>query len=227
MKKIILLIIEDEAAIRDMIRFSLPRELKLIDAEDVIKAKKHLENQIPDLILLDWMLPGTSGIEFIEWIKKQVDFQDIPIIMLTAKAEEENKVKGLMTGADDYITKPFSPDELTARIKTVLRRGPLVSPSQEIKYQNIVINTIKHQITINKKLLILSPIEYKMLYFFMKHPNKTYTRDQLITYIWGRNIYLNDRTVDVHIRRLRNKLKKYNYNHLIKTIRGTGYQFST
>ena len=227
MKKIILLIIEDEAAIRDMIRFSLPRELKLIDAEDVIKAKKHLENQIPDLILLDWMLPGTSGIEFIEWIKKQVDFQDIPIIMLTAKAEEKNKVKGLMTGADDYITKPFSPDELTARIKTVLRRGPLVSPSQEIKYQNIVINTIKHQITINKKLLILSPIEYKMLYFFMKHPNKTYTRDQLITYIWGRNIYLNDRTVDVHIRRLRNKLKKYNYNHLIKTIRGTGYQFST
>lgn len=227
MKKIILLIIEDEAAIRDMIRFSLPRELKLIDAEDVIKAKKHLENQLPDLILLDWMLPGTSGIEFIEWIKKQVDFQDIPIIMLTAKAEEENKVKGLMTGADDYITKPFSPDELTARIKTVLRRGPLVSPSQEIKYQNIVINTIKHQISINKELLILSPIEYKMIYFFMKHPNKTYTRDQLITYIWGRNIYLNDRTVDVHIRRLRNKLKKHNYNHLIKTIRGTGYQFST
>lgn len=226
MKKIILLIIEDEAAIRDMIRFSLPRELKLIDAEDVIKAKKHLENQLPDLILLDWMLPGTSGIEFIEWIKKQVDFQDIPIIMLTAKAEEENKVKGLMTGADDYITKPFSPDELTARIKTVLRRGPLVSPSQEIKYQNIVINTIKHQISINKELLILSPIEYKMIYFFMKHPNKTYTRDQLITYIWGRNIYLNDRTVDVHIRRLRNKLKKHNYNHLIKTIRGTGYQFS-
>ncbi|WP_100623247.1 response regulator [Candidatus Coxiella mudrowiae] len=227
MKKTTLLIIEDEAAIRDMIRFSLLTEFGLIDAEDIIKAKKQLENQLPDLILLDWMLPGKSGIEFIEWIKKQADFRDIPIIMLTAKAEEENKVKGLMTGADDYITKPFSPDELTARIKTVLRRGPLLSPSQQIKYQNIVINTAKHQITINKELLVLSPIEYKMLYFFMKHPNKTYTRDQLITYIWGGNVYLDDRTVDVHILRLRNKLKKHDYHHLIKTIRGTGYQFAT
>ncbi|WP_304986073.1 response regulator [Coxiella-like endosymbiont] len=227
MKKTTLLIIEDEGAIRDMIRFSLPTEFRLIDAEDVTKAKKQLTNQLPDLILLDWMLPGKNGIEFIEWIKKQADFQDIPIIMLTAKAEEENKVKGLMTGADDYITKPFSPDELTARIKTVLRRGPLLSLSHEIKHQNIVINTAKHQITSNKELLVLSPIEYKMLYFFMKHPNKTYTRDQLITYIWGGNVYLDDRTVDVHIRRLRNKLKKHDCHHLIKTIRGTGYQFTT
>ena len=225
MKKITLLIIEDEAAIRDMLRFSLPNEFQLIDAEDVEKAKQ-IVNQLPDLILLDWMLPGKSGIEFIEWIKKQFDFRDIPIIMLTAKAKEENKIKGLMTGADDYITKPFSPDELTARIKTVLRRGPLLSPSHEIKHQDIVINIAKHQITINKEFLILSPIAYKMFYFFMKHSNKTYTRDQLITYIWGENVYIDDRTVDVHIRRLRDKLKKHNRHHLIKTIRGTGYQFS-
>ena len=227
MKKTTLLIIEDEAAIRDMVRFSLPNEFWLIDAEDIAKARKQLVNQLPDLILLDWMLPGKSGIEFIEWIKKQADFQDIPIIMLTAKAEEENKVKGLMTGTDDYITKPFSPDELTARIKTVLRRGPLLSPSHEIKHQDIVINTDKHQITINKEPLILSPLEYKMLYFFMKHPNKTYTRDQLITYIWGGNVYIDGHTINVHIHRLRDKLKKYDRHHLIKTIRETGYQFAT
>ena len=227
MKKIILLIIEDEAAIRDMLRFSLPSEFRLIDAEDVVRAKKQIVNQLPDLILLDWMLPGKSGIEFIEWIKKQSDFQDIPIIMLTAKAKEENKIKGLMTGADDYITKPFSPDELIARIKTVLRRGPLLSPSHEIKHHGIIINIVKHQVTINKELLVLSPIAYKMLYFFMKHSNKTYTRDQLITYIWGGNVYIDDRTVDVHIRRLRDKLKKHNHHHLIKTIRGAGYQFAT
>ncbi|QHG92708.1 response regulator [Coxiella endosymbiont of Amblyomma sculptum] len=226
-KTVTLLLVEDETAIRDMLHFSLSNEFRLIDVENVEKAKTQTINQPPDLILLDWMLPGESGIEFIDWIKKQVDFRDVPIIMLTAKSKEENKIRGLMTGADDYITKPFSPDELTARIKTVLRRGPLLSPFHEIKYQDIVINTAKYQITVNKKHLVLSPIEYKMFHFFMEHPNKTYTRDQLITRIWGGNVYIDDRTVDVHIRRLRDKLKKYDRHHLIKTIRGAGYQFVT
>src|ERR1700722_10028102 len=134
-RKIYLMIIEDEVAIRDMVRFSLPEdEFVLIDAEDTAKATRLLANKLPDLILLDWMLPGKSGIEFMKWIKQQEDFANIPIVMLTAKAEEENKVKGLLSGADDYVTKPFSPAELIARIKTVLRRGIIVSPSDELKY---------------------------------------------------------------------------------------------
>ncbi|QTS84024.1 response regulator [Coxiella endosymbiont of Amblyomma nuttalli] len=226
-RKITILVIEDETAIRDMIRFSLPDEFELTDAEDVSKAIQRLSDRFPQLILLDWMLPGKNGIEFIKWIRKKEELQDIPIIMLTAKAEEENKIKGLITGADDYITKPFSPDELIARIRAVLRRGLLISLSHEIKYGNIVINTAKNIVTIQNKTVALSPTEYKTLHFFMKRPDKTYTRDQLITYIWGANKYIDDRTVDVQIRRLRNKLKKYDHHHLIKTIRGTGYQFST
>ncbi len=226
-KVLSLLIIEDELAIRDMLRFSLPEnEFSLIDAEDTSKAVKILADQAPDLILLDWMLPGRSGIEFIKWIKQQDNLNDIPIIMLSAKAEEENKVKGLMTGADDYITKPFSPDELIARIKTVLRRGPLISPNNEIKFRDVTLNVAKHRVKIKGDVIKLSPIEYKMLYFLMRHPNKTYTRDQLITYIWGANVYIEDRTVDVQIRRLRDKLKEYDQHDLIKTIRGAGYQFS-
>jgi two-component system phosphate regulon response regulator PhoB len=226
-EKITLLIIEDEEAIRDMLRFSLPEhEFNLIDAEDTSKATKILADNIPDLILLDWMLPGRSGIEFIKWIKQQEILSNIPIIMLTAKAEEENKITGLMTGADDYITKPFSPDELIARIKTVLRRGLLVSPTNEIKVRDITLNVAKHQVQINNDIVALSPIEYRMLYFFMRHPNKTYTRDQLITYIWGGNTYIDDRTVDAQIRRLRNKLSDYQHQNIIKTIRGAGYQLS-
>ena len=225
--KINLLIIEDETAIRDMIRFSLPSdEFTLTDAEDTSKAIRQLADRIPDLILLDWMLPGKNGIEFIQWIKQKENFCNIPIIMLTAKAEEENKVKGLMTGADDYITKPFSPDELIARIKVVLRRGPLISPTNEVKYRDIILNVAQHRIKIKDNIVNLSPIEYKMLNFFMRHPNKTYTRDQLITHVWGGNIYIDERTVDVQVRRLRDKLKQYNHQDLIKTIRGAGYQFS-
>ena len=225
--KIRLLVIEDEAAIRDMIRFSFPDdEFELTDAEDTSKAIRQLADKVPDLILLDWMLPGKSGIEFIKWIKQQDNLKDIPIIMLTAKAEEENKVKGLMSGADDYVTKPFSPNELIARIKVVLRRGPALTTNNEIKYKDIILNIAKHRITIKDNVINLSPTEYKMLLFFMRHPNKTYTRDQLITHIWGGNVYIDDRTVDVHIRRLRDKLKEYDHHELIKTIRGTGYQFS-
>jgi len=226
-KKIKLLIVEDEAAIRDMVRFALPnKEFYLIDAEDGSKAIRVLADHIPDLILLDWMLPGMSGIQFIQWIKKKDDLCDIPIIMLTAKAEEENKVRGLMSGADDYITKPFSPNELIARIRSVLRRGPLISPANEMKCRELILDTARHQVTIAGNPIKVSPNEYNILYFFMKHPNKTYSRDQLITYIWGPNVFIDDRTVDVQIRRLRDKLKKLGYNRLIKTIRGAGYQFS-
>jgi len=226
MKKISLLIIEDEEAIRDLLRFSLSKaEFDLMDAETVAQATRLLADHIPDLILLDWMLPDKSGIEFIKWIKHKEPLKDIPIIMLTAKAEESQKVQGLMTGADDYITKPFSTAELTARIKAVLRRGLVASPENEIKVGDLVLNTLKHQVYIQTKLLKLTPLEYKLLHFFLTHPGKAYTREQLLNHVWGVNIFIEDRTVDVQLKRLRAKLKPH-YHNLIKTVRGAGYMFS-
>ncbi len=172
------------------------------------------------------MLPDKSGIEFIKWIKQKENLQDIPIIMLTAKAEEAQKIQGLMVGADDYVTKPFSIAELTARIKTVLRRGLLTSPENEVIIGNIVLNTVKHQVRVDNELIKLSPLEYKLLHFFLTHPNKIYSRNQLIDYIWGRNIYVDDRTVDAQVKRLRAKLKPFHYHDLIQTVRSAGYIFN-
>ncbi len=225
MKKTTLLIIEDEVDIRDMIRFSSPsQEFDWWEADSVSEAIRLLSNHRPDLILLDWMLPGQSGINFIQWIKKRVSLKNIPIIMLTAKAEEDNKVKGLTIGADDYVVKPFSPKELLARIRAVLRRGRPAGPKNKIEYRDLVLHQDRHEVLINDHLLALTPIEYQMFAFFMKHSNKIYTRNQLILSIWGTNADIDDRTVDVHIRRLRNKLKPYHYHVLIKTVRGIGYQ---
>ncbi len=227
MKKITLLIIEDEEAIRDLLRFSFPAaEFTLLDAETVGQGIHLLADKIPDLIILDWMLPDKSGIEFIKWIKQKENLKDIPIIMLTAKAEEAQKIQGLMVGADDYVTKPFSIAELTARIKTVLRRGLLTSPENEVIIGNIVLNTVKHQVRVDNELIKLSPLEYKLLHFFLTHPNKIYSRNQLIDYIWGRNIYVDDRTVDAQVKRLRSKLKPFHYHDLIQTVRSAGYIFN-
>jgi len=220
-----ILIIEDELAIRDMIRFALTREaFELTTVENANQAKAALGKHIPNLILLDWMLPGITGIDLIHWLKSESLYQNIPIILLTAKAEEENKVKGLLTGADDYITKPFSPAELIARIKALLRRGPVVSPNQEMHYEKLVLNVDTHEVAIDKQSIDLTPIDYKLLHFFLTHQGKTYTRDQLLSYVWGHGIYHDDRTVDVAIRRLRDKLKPFGYHDTIKTVRGTGYQ---
>ncbi|MBX3709435.1 MAG: response regulator [Gammaproteobacteria bacterium] len=227
MKNLTLLVIEDEEAIRDMLRFSLPHnEFKLIDAENTSKAMDILSYKIPDLIILDWMLPDKSGIDFIKQIRKQDITKDIPIIMLTAKAEEDNKIMGLMMGADDYVTKPFSPNELAARIRTVMRRGLIKSPSSDIKIDDLILNSEKCSVSIHSILLKLTPIEYKLLYFFMLHTDKIYTRDQLINHIWGRNAYINERTIDVQVKRLRQKLKPHGYHNRIKTIRNAGYIFS-
>jgi two-component system, OmpR family, phosphate regulon response regulator PhoB len=228
MRKISLLIIEDEQAIRDLLRFSLPaNEYTLKDAETVAQGMRLLADIIPDLILLDWMLPDKSGIEFLKWIKRKENLKDIPIVMLTAKAEEDQKVQGLMSGADDYVTKPFSTAELNARIKAVLRRGLLASPDNELSVEKLTLNTSTHQVSVGEEMVKLMPLEYKLLHFFFKHPNKAYTRDQLINFIWGGNVYIDDRTVDVQIKRLRGKLKKFDYHSLIKTVRGMGYIFDT
>ena len=226
MKKINLLIVEDEEAIRDMLCFSLRnKDFNIFDAENTEQAVRILANIIPDVIIIDWMLPGKSGVDFIKWIRNENLLNSIPIIMLTAKAEVENKIKGLTIGADDYITKPFSMDELIVRIKTVLRRGLLVSPENMISVANMVLDVEKSVVTINDQIIKLLPLEYKLLHFFMTHPNKTYTRDQLISHVYGRNIHIDDRTIDVQVKRLRGKLKPFGYENLIKTVRAIGYCF--
>jgi two-component system, OmpR family, phosphate regulon response regulator PhoB len=225
LRKITILVIEDEAAIRDLIAFALPQTNFIIyDAENAKQAELVLADHIPDIILLDWMLPEKTGIELIRWLKQEKLLSNIPVIMLTAKAEEESKIKGLEAGADDYITKPFSPKELMARIKAVLRRGPLVSPEGTIKIQKLVMNVDSHEVWIDNQAISLSPIEYRLLYFFVTHANRTYSREQLIIQVWGGNVYIDERTVDVQIRRLRDRLKPFGYERLIRTVRGLGYQ---
>lgn len=227
MKTLSLLIIEDEVAIREMIKFALSsHDFTVIEASDAKEATIHISNHIPDLILLDWMLPGISGIDFAKDLKRNAVTRNIPIIIITARAEEENKIKGLETGADDYITKPFSTRELIARIRSVLRRGPLVTPEGMIHFNALCLNTATHQVEINHCSIFLSPIEYKLLYFFMTHQSRVYNRSQLLDHVWGGNHYIDERTVDVHIRRLRTRLKPHGYDQHIKTVRGAGYQFT-
>jgi len=225
MPPVTLLIVEDEEAIRDMLRFSLSTaDFSLLDAENAEQAKHLLATRIPHLIILDWMLPDKSGIDFLKWLRQQDSLSHIPVIMLTAKAEEESKIKGLMAGADDYITKPFSIVELIARIKTVLRRGLLISPADQITVRELCLNIANHTVSIGQHILKLMPAEYKMLHFFMTHPNKIYTRDQLINHLYGSTVYIDDRAIDGQVRRLRKKLRPYGYDDLIQTIRGSGYQ---
>ena len=223
----LILMVEDEAAIRDMLRFSLSSAgFSVADAASAKEALCFLNSQQPSLILVDWMLPEQSGVEFIKGLKKNKDFRNIPIIMLTARAEEENKIKGLEVGADDYMTKPFSPKELIVRIKTVLRRGVLYTPGNILCLGLLKLDAEKHEVIISGDLIDLTAMEFKLLEFFLTHQNKTYSRDRLMSKVWGYNAYIDERTVDVQVRRLRNKLKPYACDHWIKTIRGLGYQLS-
>lgn len=227
MKKNAILVVEDEVPIRDVIKFAL-KELpyQIIEAENVNQAAEKMAHQIPQLILLDWMLPGKSGIDFAKQLKKEQLTKDIPIIMLTAKAEEENKLKGLEI-ADDYITKPFSPKELIARIKNVLRRGLVITPENKIEIDELVLNVDTREVLIKNQSLKLTPIEYQLLHFFLTHPDRIYSRAQLLDHVWGRNVYIDERTVDVHIRRLRKALSQHGYANYIQTVRSGGYKFSS
>lgn len=219
-----ILMIEDEIAICDMLQFSLPDEMAILFAHTIEAARLSLFDQTPSIILLDWMLPDQSGIDFIRWIKKQEAFRQIPIIMLTAKAEEDNKVNALTVGADDYITKPFSPREVCARIHAVLRRAVMVSPDQVLSIGALSLNLQTCSCTVNEKLVHLTANEFKLLHFFMMNTGKVFRRDQLISQIWGVSHYVEERTIDVMIRRLRNKLKPFHFHSFIKTLRGQGYQ---
>lgn len=223
-----ILIVDDESAIRDMLRVALEMaEYDCIEASNAQDAHALIVDEKPDLILLDWMMPGTSGIELARRLKRDEVTADIPIIMLTAKGEEDNKIQGLEVGADDYITKPFSPRELVARLKAVLRRADPKISGQPIIVQGLCLDPSSHRVTIHDHSLDMGPTEYRLLEFFLTHQERAYTRGQLLDHVWGGNVYVEERTVDVHIRRLRKALSVDGHEDLVQTVRGTGYRFST
>ena len=227
MKGKTVLIVDDEAPIREMIAVALEMaDYDYIEAADAREAHALIVDKLPGLVLLDWMLPGTSGVELARRLKKDEATADIPIIMLTAKVEEDNKIQGLEVGADDYITKPFSPRELVARLKAVLRRATPPGVDTPIEVEGLTLDPVGHRVTTEEGALTMGPTEYRLLQFFMTHQERVYTRSQLLDQVWGGNVYVEERTVDVHIRRLRKALGD-NYDHLIQTVRGTGYRFST
>jgi two-component system phosphate regulon response regulator PhoB len=224
-----ILVVEDDVAIRDMLSFTLKQSAYECDAVgDGETGLEWLKHQQPDLILLDWMLPGIDGIEFIRRLRANEFLASIPVIMLTAKGESEDMVKGLGVGADDYINKPFSPPELMARIKAVLRRcQPADSDeAQKLQFRDLVLDTKSHRVTVKDERIELGPTEFRLLHFFMKNPERAYGRSQLLDYVWGDTVYIEERTVDVHIRRLRKALEPSGHERLVQTVRGVGYRFS-
>lgn len=223
-----ILIVEDEQSIREMVLFALASTgYEVREAADARQAQALIAERLPDLVLLDWMLPGISGIDFARRLKREELTRDLPIIMLTARVEEEDKVQGLESGADDYITKPFSPRELVARIRAVLRRGGSAVEGELLCVEGLALDLASHRVSAGETLLDLGPTEYRLLEFFMAHPERVYSRSQLLDRVWGSNVYVEERTVDVHIRRLRKVLEPHGHDALIQTVRGAGYRFST
>lgn len=222
-----ILVVEDETPIRDMLKFVLEQSgFETIEAEDYQIALDKVIEPYPDLILLDWMLPGGTGVQLAKKLKQHEYTRDIPIIMLTARGEEEDKVRGLEAGADDYVTKPFSPKELIARVKAVIRRVSPTSSEDTIEFQGLKLDPVSHRVTSHLTPIDIGPTEFKMLHFFMTHAERVFSREQLLDKIWGTNVYVEDRTVDVHIRRLRKALSEYKHDSMIQTVRGAGYRFS-
>jgi len=220
------LIVDDEAPIREMIAVALEMAgYECEEADSAQTAHARIVDHKPDMLLLDWMMPGTSGIEFARRLRKDEVTADIPIIMLTAKADEDNKIQGLEAGVDDYITKPFSPRELVARLKAVLRRATPKGVEEPVTVDNLTLDPVSHRVTADSHPLELGPTEFRLLQFFMTHPDRAYTRSQLLDMVWGGNVYVEERTVDVHIRRLRKALGE-RHDYLVQTVRGTGYRFS-
>jgi two-component system phosphate regulon response regulator PhoB len=223
-----ILLVEDEAPIRDMLKFVLEQSgYETIEAEDYHIALEKIVEPFPDLILLDWMLPGGTGVQLAKKLKQHEYARDIPIIMLTARGEEEDKIRGLEAGADDYVTKPFSPKELVARVKAVIRRVSPTSSEDAIDYQGLKLDPLSHRVTSNETPIDMGPTEFKLLHFFMTHAERVYSREQLLDNVWGTNVYVEDRTVDVHIRRLRKALSVFSHDIMIQTVRGAGYRFSS
>lgn len=222
-----ILVVEDEPAIREMVSFALNQSgYETTEAEDAECARKILQNRQPDLILMDWMLPGISGVELTRELKQSKLTRDIPVIMLTARGEEDDKVRGLECGAEDYITKPFSPRELAARIKVILRRLAPHATEEVVEAGGMQLDPSSYRVSVNGQEVELGPTEFRLLHFFMTHREKVYSRTRLLDRVWGTNVYIEERTVDVHIRRLRKALEPYGVQGLVQTVRGAGYRFS-
>jgi two-component system phosphate regulon response regulator PhoB len=220
------LVVEDEPAIREMLVFSLERSgYSVTPAADGQAARTAIVDCHPDVVLMDWMLPDVSGLELTRQLKRDPSTREIPIIMLTARADEDDRVAGLDGGADDYVTKPFSARELEARIKAVLRRSS-GEQGDVVNIGNLRLDGASHRVSVNSVEISLGPTEYRLLDFFVRHPDRVYSRSQLLDRIWGGNVYVEERTVDVHIRRLRKALTESGYDKLIQTVRGAGYRFS-
>ncbi len=223
-----ILIVEDEPAIRDMVAFALSRAgLEPVHAADTRAAQDAIMARVPDLILLDWMLPGMSGLEFARRLRREDMTREVPIIMLTARGEENDRVGGLEAGVDDYVVKPFSTRELVARIKAVIRRTQSETEQGTVDLGGLRIDGPAHRVFAGDKPVPIGPTEYRLLYFFMTHAERVYSRGQLLDHVWGGNVYVEERTVDVHIRRLRKTLEPFVLDGLIQTVRGSGYRFST
>lgn len=222
-----ILIVEDEAAIRDMVAFALRKaDMQVIQAADARAAEAAIAEQRPDLILMDWMLPGTSGLELTRQLRRAPATADLPIIMLTARGEEMDRVKGLELGVDDYVAKPFSVRELVARIKAVLRRTRADAGTGVIAAGPLRMDEAAHRVYAGDVELDLSPAEYRLLHFLMSHPERAYTRAQLLDHVWGAGVYVQERSVDVQVRRLRRLLEPHGLAQRIQTVRGTGYRFA-
>ena len=223
-----ILVVDDDPAIREVITLALMRGgHEVLEAGNALDARQIIASQAPDLILLDWMLPGQSGFEFARALQRDTSYKQIPVIMLTARDEEEDKVAALEAGADDYVAKPFSISELLARIKAVLRRTRRNSDGEILETGTLRLDPATHRVSINNTSLELAPVEFQLLQFFMTHPERVYSRQQLIDQVWGTSVYVEERTVDVHIRRLRMALEPSGHDQLLQTVRGTGYRFST
>ncbi len=222
-----ILVVEDEQAIREMLAFTLRRaEFEVLEAGDTREATEILAGTRPDLLLLDWMLPGISGVDFARRLRREEATRELPIIMLTARGEEESKLKGFAVGADDYVTKPFSNQELVARIRALLRRAGSSREEEILEIEGLTLDTAGHRVKIRGETVKLGPTEFRLLHFFMTHPERVYSRDQLLDQVWGNQVYIEDRTVDVHIRRLRKALAPFDYDRHVQTVRGSGYRFS-
>lgn len=222
-----ILVVEDEPSIREMIVFALERAgFVIMAAGDAAQAQTMISQRTPDLMLIDWMMPGLSGIDFTRRLKNNEASRRIPIIMLTARSDEMDKVQGFDVGADDYVTKPFSPRELVARIKAVLRRTAPESQEKVMEVEGLRLDPSGHRVTAHGNAVDLGPTEFRMLHFFMAHPERVYSRGQLLDKVWGTDVYIEERTVDVHIRRLRKAISAHGHDRLIQTVRGTGYRFS-
>lgn len=222
------LIVDDEAAIREMVSLALETaKFNVLEASDSQEGRAIIIDSQPDVVLLDWMMPGTTGLELLRRLRRDPLTEKIPVILLTAKTSEDSKITGLDSGADDFISKPFSPKELVSRIRAVIRRATVTEPSEPIKVGEMLFDPESHRVSICDEPVEIGPTEYRMLQFFLTHQERVYSRDQILDHVWGPNVYLDERTVDVHIRRLRKAISVAGHEKYVQTVRGAGYRFST